>query len=200
MGLFGYTAADNLYVFISGYPYMKDDYDMHNYRANRIIQLGVSVIIILHESIHYFKRLIYFLTCQMVQRKTIIEDERSEGGKLLEEILFGKKIRSNTKIKVYVKTAFNLLNSNLYEKNLDEIHRILSRRRKKKEEKNKEENPLEESELLKKYKEKLDLSESDKYETFLKENKNKFANASKDFYNEKYVINYFSSDHRHFKK
>ena len=200
MGLFGYTAADNLYVFISGYPYMKDDYDMHNYRANRIIQLGISVIIILHESIHYFKRLIYFLTCQMVERKTIIEDERSEGGKLLEEILFGKKIRSNTKIKVYVKTAFNLLNSNLYEKNLDEIHRILSRRRKKKEEKNKEENPLEESELLKKYKEKLDLSESDKYETFLKENKNKFANASKDFYNEKYVVNYFSSDHRHFKK
>ena len=200
MGLFGYTSADNLFIFISGYPYMNDDYDLHNYKANRILQLGVSVLIILYEAILYFKRLINFLTCQMVRRTTIIDDKRDEGGKLFEELLLGKKIRSNTAIKVYIKTAFCLLNSNLYEKNLDDIHSILSRRKKKKKEKNEEESHLEENELLKKYKEKLDLSESDKYETFLKENKNKFANASKDFCNEKYVIKYISSDHSSFKK
>ena len=200
MGLFGYTAADNLYIFISGYPFMQGDHDLQNYRTNRILQLGVSLIIILHEAIHYFKRLIYFLTCQMVQRRTIIENERNEGGKLFEEIFLGKKIRSNTKIKVYLKTAFSLLNTNLYQKNLDEIHRILSRRKKKKEENDNEESPLEETELLKKFKENLGLSDSNKYTTFLKENKNKFANASKDFCNEKYAINYSSSDHSHFKK
>jgi len=200
MGLFGYTSAVNLFVFISGYPFMNGEYDLHNYKANRILQLGVSVLIILHEAIHYFKRLMYFLTCQMVRRITIIDDNRDEGDKLFEEVLLGKKIRCNTSIKLYIITAFNLLNANLYEKNLDEIHKILSRRKKKKEEKNKEDSHLEENELLKKYKEKLDLSESDKYETFLKENKDKFANASKDFCNEKYVIKYFSSDHRSFKK
>ena len=181
---------------------MKGGCDLKDYKVNRILQLGVSIIIILHEAIHYYKRLLYFITCQMVSRITIIDGKQVEGGNLLEEILFGWKVDENGKRKssekINIKTAFNLLNANLYNKSVEEVKKILSQ--KKKEEQNKEEE-IEEGELLKKFKQKvLGLSDQNKYEQFLKNNKNKLASASKVFSDEKYEVEYFPVDHRTSKK
>ena len=199
MGLFGYTTADNLTVYISGYPYMKGEYELSNYKPNRILQLAASLIVILHESIHYFKRLLSFLTCQMISRKTAIDNKLEEGGNLLEEILFNIKIKKNTPRKINIKTAFDLLNANLYKKKIEDIQIILSKKRIKKDEK-KEEYVIEEHDSLKKYKEKLDIIEQKKYDAFLKENKKRFVSASKEHFKEEFVFVYFPQDHRHYKK
>ena len=44
------------------------------------------------------------------------------------------------------------------------------------------------------------MFEPKKYEDFLKSNKNKYASASKDCFNEELVIEYFLQDHRPLKK
>ena len=74
MGLFAYTTAEELFIFISGYPYMKGNFDFEEYNAYRVLQLGVSVIILLYEAINFYKRLMYFITCQMVSKDTIINN------------------------------------------------------------------------------------------------------------------------------
>ena len=195
---FAYTTADDLYVYISGYPYMGGSHIHNNYTSNRILQLGVSIIIILHEAIHYYKRLLFFLTCNMVSRLTIIENERKEGGQLFEEILFGWKVDEADKtvrIKNITKNinltqALNLLNTKTYEKGIYYAKSILSS------------NDLlpEQDELFKNYLSILDLSEPEKFKEFFDKNKTKTINASKEKLREEYVINYFSSDHRRFRK
>ena len=199
IGIFAYTTADDLFVFISGYPYMNEEFDIDNYAAIRILQLGVSIIVILHEAIHYYKRLLYFLSCNMVSTTTIINNERGEGGNLLEEILFGGKRKVPKKL--YIKTAFTLLNAKLYEQNIETVQKILLLSKKKtKKDKNEEECKIQEDLLLSEFKKKLDLFEPKKYEDFLKSNKNKYASASKDCFNEELVVKYFLQDHRPQKK
>ena len=127
IGLFAYTTADDLYIFISGYPFMKEGNDLDDYVANRILQLAVYIIIILHESIHYYKRLLYFLTCQMVSRMTIINGKREEGGNLLEKILFGEKANNKSQNYINLRTAFNLLNAKLYNQPIEDIRKILEK-------------------------------------------------------------------------
>jgi len=177
---------------------MKEEFDINDYDANRILQLGASIIVILHEAIHYYKRLLYFLTCNMVSRTTLISDERGEGGNLLEEILFGGKRKVPKKLNI--KTAFTLLNAKLYEQNIETVQKILSSKKKTKKDKDVERCEIEEDTLLSEYKKKLDLFEPKKYEAFLKSNKNKYASASKDCFNEELVVEYFLQDHRPLKK
>jgi len=127
MGLYAYTTEEDLYIFISGYPYTTKEIDFEDYKAYRILQLGVSVLVILHESIHFYKRLLYLLTCGKVSRTTIIDKRRLEGGNLFEKILFEEIKKNKSKFYINLKTAFNLLNVRLYEQPLENIRKILAK-------------------------------------------------------------------------
>ena len=214
MGLYAYTTAEDLYIFISGYPYTTKEIDLEDYKVYRILQLGVSVIVILHESIHFYKRLLYLLTCEMVSRTTIIGKRRLEGGNLFEEILFEEIKKNKSKFDINLKTAFYLLNANLYEQPIEDIRKILAKSLEEEDEKaednineqeeeSKEEEKklelkeiiLKEDELLKEFKKKLEISNKDSFKQFMKKHKNITVNASKKLENAKYSILYNSSDH-----
>ena len=192
LGLFAYTTADDLFVFVSGYPYMDNNCSSEKYIVNRILQLGVSIIIILHEAIHYFKRLLFFITCGMVSRLTIIDNDRKEGGQLFEEILLGwtvdegeQKIKNISK-KINIITALNLLNSKIYEKGIDFAQTTLSSGK-----------IFEgKDDLLENYLVKLNLSSPQKYQEFIDKNRNKNINASRQCLNKENEFDYSSSDHR----
>ena len=184
--LFAYTTAEDLHTYISGYPYMPRNSSLSYYKANRIFQLGISVIVILHESIHFLKRLLYLLTCQMISRITINDNQRIEGD-LFEEIVFGWKTDENDKTnkvgKIDIDTAFDLLNLKTYENGLDFTKEILSKKRK----------ITEKSYSLKEYLLSLGISDEKKFKTF----KNKYTetvNAQKKLFEENYVI-YYNSGH-----
>ena len=65
----------------------------------------------------------------MISRITAIDNTLEEGGNLLEEILFNIKIKKNAPRKINIKTAFDLLNANLYKKKIEDIQIILSKKR-----------------------------------------------------------------------
>ena len=187
LGFFAFTTCDDLYVFISGYPYDKNvNPSLKNYNLGRIFQLGVSVIIIMHEAIHYTKRLFSFITCNMISGVTIIEDEREEGGNLLEEILFGWKTDDKNK-EINLVTALNLLNSKIYDGGLENVKQILT----------KKEIVSERDDLLVNFLSRFNLLDKINFDNFIKKNRNKTVNASKESLFG-HGIEYISTDHRNF--
>ena len=208
--VYAYTTAEDLYIFISGYPYTTKEIDLEDYKVYRILQLGVSVIVILHESIHFYKRLLDLLTCEMVSRSTIIGKRRLEGGNLFEEIIFEEIKKNKSKFDINLKTVFYLLNANLYEQPIEDIRKILAKSLEEEDEKvednideqEKEEKKLElkeiilkEDELLKEFKKKLEISNKDSFKQFMNKHKNITVNAPKELENANYRILYNSSDH-----
>ena len=191
-GFFAFTTNDDLYIFISGYPYTNKKIYHSNYTQYRIIQLGISVIVIIHETIHYLKRLLYFITCGMIYRTTIIDYKREEGGDMLEKIIFGLENDKEKKDrKVNIILALNLLNSKVYEydiqnaKNIFTSGKILEER----------------SKNLNDYLSKIDLLDPNKFSEFIKRNKNLTMNASRECFSGDLEIEYPSiySDHNRFK-
>ena len=186
-GYFAYTTADDLCIFISGYPYMKNNSDLSKYSLKRILQMAVSVIVIMHEAMYYLKRLLFFVTCHMVCRTTIIDGKREEAGNIFEEIVFGWKKDAKTK-NINLSQAINILNIKTYQKGLDFAKKVFSSRKKivKMAE-------LDLSTSLKDYLSKFDLSEETKFNKFIKENKDECANAGKEFLGDDYMFNYSNS-------
>ena len=181
---FAITTSDDLIIYISGYPF---DIKIDNYKKYvlyRILQSGVLVIIIMHEYVHYIKRLIFFVTCGMVERITINNNIRDEGGNIFEEILFGWKEKKEKKINII--TGLKLLNSKIYENNIETVRMILS---------DKENYEEEKDIILSNYLYKIGLQNKEDYELFIKKNKNIYMNASKENLNEEYTITYIKQDH-----
>ena len=189
LGLYAFTSSHDLNIYISGYPFIERSYSLGNYTLYRILQLSVLIIVILHESIHFYQRLLFYITCQMIERKTIFNGKEEEGGWLFEDLLFEEvKTKDNTeKIKFNVETALNLLNPKIYEKGIQYVKEIISFQKKEKDK----------DELLISFLKKIDLIETKKYDKFIKVNKNKKINASKKFLEEN-AIEYQSSYHKHF--
>ena len=181
---FAITTSDDLIIYISGYPF---DIKIDNYKKYvlyRILQSGVLVIIIMHEYVHYIKRLIFFVTCGMVERIIINNNIRDEGGNIFEEILFGWKEKKEKKINII--TGLKLLNSKIYENNIETVRMILS---------DKENYEEEKDIILSNYLYKIGLQNKEDYELFIKKNKNIYMNASKENLNEEYTITYIKQDH-----
>lgn len=183
-GYFAYTTADDLGIYISGYPYVKNYSDLSKYNLNRILQMAVSVIVIMHEAIHFLKRLLYFVTCNMVCRTTIIDEKREEAGNIFEEIVFGWKRDAKTK-NVYLLKAMNILNIKTYQKGLEFAVNVFSSRKKvvKMDE-------LDLSTSFKDYLSNFGLSEKTKFDNFIQENKNECVNAGKEFLGYNSTFNY----------
>jgi len=181
---FAITTSDDLIIYISGYPF---DIKIDNYKKYvlyRILQSGVLVIIIMHEYVHYIKRLIFFVTCGMVERITINNNIRDEGENIFEQILFGWKEKKEKKINII--TGLKLLNSKIYENNIETVRMILS---------DKENYEEEKDIILSNYLYKIGLQNKEDYELFIKKNKNIYMNASKENLNEEYTITYIKQDH-----
>mgnify|MGYP006916117409 CR=1 FL=1 len=181
---FAITTSDDLIIYISGYPF---DIKIDNYKKYvlyRILQSGVLVIIIMQEYVLYIKRLIFFVTCGMVERITINNNIRDEGGNIFEEILFGWKEKKEKKINII--TGLKLLNSKIYENNIETVRMILS---------DKENYEEEKDIILSNYLYKIGLQNKEDYELFIKKNKNIYMNASKENLNEEYTITYIKQDH-----
>ena len=166
---------------------MKNNSDLSKYSLQRILQMAVSVIVIMHEAMHYLKRLLFFVTCHMVCRTTIIDGKREEAGNIFEEIVFGWKKDAKTK-NINLSQAINILNIKTYQKGLDFAKKVFSS--KKKIVKMAE---LDLSTSLKDYLSKFDLSEETKFNKFIKENKDECVNAGKEFLGDNYMFNYSNS-------
>ena len=99
-------------IYISGYPYFKFLYTIEGCLLYRIY-LGFLVIFILHESIHFCKRLLYLITYKMISILTIINNKREEGDWLFENIIFDWDNKIKKKKKINIEIALKLLNQKL---------------------------------------------------------------------------------------
>ena len=112
LGISGYTFAEDLIIFISGYPFTNNSDSREYYKINRILNLALLTIIILHESIHYCKRLLYYITCGMISRETFFNDEKQEAGWIFEKLIFGWEDQNNKeyydKNKILKSEKFNI--------------------------------------------------------------------------------------------
>lgn len=186
IGFYAFTASDDLYVFISGYPFEKSNcFNFNDYLLYRILQSGLMVIIILHENLHFIKRLLYFLTCGIVERLTMKNEERDEAGNIFEEKLFGWKEKKDKKLNIEI--ALKLLDSNIYDKGFDDTKKNLESKERVKYEKN---------EILKNYLEKLGLKDLSVFENYIQSTKHIYLNASRELNQDFYVIHYMGQDHR----
>ena len=187
---YAYTTADDLCIFVSGNPFLQEKLSLKDYKLNRLLQMGVLIIVILHESIHYLKRLLNLITCDMISRKTVNDNKKEEeGGNIFEQVLFNwKKSGKNKKINII--NAINLLNLKIYEKNINDIKEILINEIEYKEK----------DESLINYLSKLRLDNECNYKSFIQQNKKKYINASKEYILEKNCITYYRQDHRHSKE
>ena len=185
-GYFAYTTADDLCIFISGYPYVNNNLNLEKYKVKRILQLAISVIVLMHEAVHFYKRLFYFITCHMVLRTTILDNKREEGGNIFEEIVFGWKNPLNKNI--YLDKALDILNSKTYENGLDFAKDVFTKKKSVKEK----------ADSLKEYLLKLDLSDEIKLNNFINKNKRENANAAKEYLCRDFMVNY-NNTHRYCK-
>ena len=182
LALFAFTTSDDLLIFISGYPFKNIDYNFQKYNLYRILQSGMTIIIILHEAIHYIKRVLYFITCGIIERNTIYNNKREDAGDIFEILLFNWKTKDEQKINIEI--ALKLLNINIYQNGFDGVKKIIF-----------DGKDYEKDTLLKRYLEKFGLNDLQKYNKFIDKNKNIYLNASKQYLSEKYVIHYFRQDH-----
>lgn len=197
VGIFGYTTSEDLLIFIPGYQCFPKNIGLEDYLLYRMLNMGILVIIFLHESIHYYKRLLYLITCKMISRLTIINEERQEGGWIFEKILLGwdnndekkEKERKKKPIelkKINIEIALSLLDPNTFRKNIEYAkNRIVD---------DSKDDDDKIDELLMNYLKENGLGEKDKLDKFLHKNQNKYINASRDACQND--IEYFSSDHR----
>lgn len=192
LGISGYTFSNDLIIFISGYPMIKNSNDPEDYKINRILNLSFLTIIILHESIHYCKRLLYYITCGIISRET---DEGLESGYIFEKLLFGWGDNDNTQYykkneileskKINIFTALKILNPNTYKYKINEVKDILYNNH----------NEEKYGDILKNYFELLELGNDMELDEFIECNKDKTIDAKRNYENE-YYIECFSSDHR----
>ena len=118
VGAFAFTTADDLQILVSGLPMLQTGESLGLYLINRLLTLALLVIIILHEHVHYLKRLLYLLTCSMVSRITLNDNnERVEGGWIIEKLIFGWEKGEQKKINLNM--AINLLNTKNYDNNVE---------------------------------------------------------------------------------
>ena len=195
LGLSGYTFAEDLIIFISGYPFTNYSSNLIYYKINRILNLALLTIIILHECLHYCKRMLYFITCGMISRETFINEKRQEAGLLFERLIFGweepnnKEYYDNNQLlkseKFNIKIALKLLNPNTYNQSINKVKDILY---------NYQEEEIY-GDILKEYLIKLDLNEEETLSQFIEDFENVTVNAKRDYDNELYA-EYFRSDHR----
>ena len=154
--------------------------------------LSLLVIIILHESIHYAKRLLYYITCGIISREI---GDGLESGWIFENLIFGWNDNNNEEYynmnkilrsqKIDIKTALKIINPNTYNKKIKEVKDILYN--------NQEDEKY--GDILKNYLEKLELNDDKKLNEFINNNKNITINAKRSFEDELYA-EYVSSDHR----
>lgn len=64
---------------------MNNSDNFARYKINRILNLSFLAKIILHESIHYYKRMLYYISYGMISRKI---DEDLEAGWIFEKLIF----------------------------------------------------------------------------------------------------------------
>lgn len=197
LGISGFTFYGDLKILISGYPYMNNT-NFANYKIHKILNLSLLIIILLHESIHYAKRKLFYLTCGIISRETFLNGEKMEGGNLLEKLIFGwgdededenadyynkNKILKAKKLNIEI--ALKILNPNTYKNNIKEVKDIFNNHRK----------PEIFADLLTKFLAENDLKDEKELNEFIKENENVTINAKRDFDEEPYV-EYIQSDHR----
>ena len=192
--LAGFTFFGDLKILISGYPYIFRT-GLDNYKVHKILNLSFLVILLIQESIDYAKRKLYYLTCGIISRESILEGVRFEGDNILEKLLFGWEDDNNQEYynknkilkskKLNLEIAFKLLNANNYKNNVQKVKDILYN--------NKE--PEEFDDLLKQYLKENNLEDENVFKVFIEENKDITINAQRNF-DEGTYIEYIPTDHR----
>lgn len=179
--IYAYTFSEDLEIFVTGYPNCLNWDYFSNYKANKILTLSLSLIIALHESIHYAKRLLYFLTCGMVSRITLLDNNKKEGGYIFEKLVFGwgeggseNNYFNNNKNfyaqKINLETALKLLNKNNY-LSINKLKNILYNY----------ESEKDFNQSLKDYLNQIGLKEEESVKDFINKNKKLNINASMNF-------------------
>ena len=189
----GYTFDDDLKILITGYPMIGHNTSLVYHKINRILNLSLLTIVILHECIHYTKRLLYFITNGIIARKS---DEGVESGFIFEKLVFGwgdtkeenKNYYGNNEIlkskKFDIKIALKLLNPNTYNNNINNVRNILYNYKKE------EDINI----IFKNYLIKLGLNNNDELQNFINVNNNITINAQRCFAKEFY-IEYSDNNH-----
>ena len=191
--IWGYTFDDDLKVLITGYPMIANDTSLVYHKINRILNLSLLTIVILHECIHYTKRLLYFITNGIIARKS---DEGIEEGFIFEKLVFGwgdekeenKNYYKNNELlkskKFDIKIALKVLNPNTYNNNINKVRNILYNHQKE------EDINI----ILKNYLIKLGLDKNDELQKFINLNNKVNINAQRGYAKE-YYIEYSDNNH-----
>lgn len=189
----GYTFDDDLKVLITGYPMIANDTSLVYHKINRILNLSLLTIVILHECIHYTKRLLYFITNGIIARKS---DEGIEAGFIFEKLVFGwgdekeenKNYYKNNELlkskKFDIKIALKVLNPNTYNNNINKVRNILYNHQKE------EDINI----ILQNYLIKLGLDTNDELQKFINLNNKVYINAQRGYAKE-YYIEYSDNNH-----
>ena len=192
--IFAYTFSEDLEIIVSGYPLSiaNSDY-FSSYKVNRVLTLSLLVIIILHESIHYIKRLLYYITCGIISRETIIKGKKMEGGWIFENLIFGWDYNENDnyykknillkKKKINLQTAFKILNPESYSSTIKDFTKIIYNHKE-----------VKIKDIFELYLNKIDINNITELSDFIESNKNCYINASRKI-DANYVFEYTSSNH-----
>jgi len=193
--IFAYTFSEDLEIIVSGYPLsiINSDY-FSSYKVNRVLTMSLLVIIILHEGIHYIKRLLYYITCGIISRETILKGKKMEGGWIFENLIFGwgdnenddyyiKNISLQKKKKINLETAFKILNPESYSSTIKEFKNIIYNH-----------NEVKINDNFKLYLNKIDINNDTELSDFIKNNKNNYINATRKI-DANFAFEYSSSNH-----
>ena len=146
LGKYGITDRWSLSVLVCGYP-QKRIYNLEEYRIYRILELSLrSIILADHEPCHFIKSAYSIITEGIISRYTSKSDKDADSGLFLEEILFDWKKEEKTKLditklnlsekiiyknevikkkKIDVITAIQLLNPDIYNKDLNHFRKAI---------------------------------------------------------------------------